>query len=132
MGRSGWAFLIAPMRLKEKTSVSLSLHLVVREYIQCGSLGLEETSHVLDTENVDTLLHELVNEVEVVLQGVLGLLGAGDITTVADDGFNNTAGLLGSVDSKFHLEYCEHSICNSFARPSQAHTFSEAHISMIQ
>lgn len=65
--------------------------------------GLEKTSHIFDTENVDSLLHELVDEVEVVLEGVLRLLGVGEITRVADGSFDDSSSLLGGVDTELHV-----------------------------
>lgn len=129
MGRSGWAFLMAPIRLKEDASVSPSRQFIAEVHIQFGSLGLEETSHVLDTEDVDTLLHELVNEVEVVLESVLGLVGAGNIAAVADDGLDNTTGLLGGVNSEFHLQSYEESTCDLCI---EAHTFSTTVVSIVR
>ena len=68
---------------------------------------LEQPGHILDTENMNTLGDKLVDEVKVVLESVLGLLGVGDITGVADNGFDNTTGLLSSVDTEFHLQRAE-------------------------
>lgn len=64
---------------------------------------LEETGHVLDGEDVDALLDELVDEVEVVLERVFGLLGVGQVTRVADGSLDDSAGLLGSVDTELHV-----------------------------
>lgn len=66
-------------------------------------MGLQETSHVLDTEDVDAFSDELVDEAQVVVESVLGLLGIRNVSAVADDGFANTTGLLRSVDTKLHL-----------------------------
>lgn len=66
-------------------------------------MGLQQTSHVLDTEDVDALSDELVDEAQVVVQSVLGLLGIRDVSAVADDGFANTSSLLRGVDTKLHL-----------------------------
>lgn len=66
-------------------------------------LGLEKTGHVLDAQNVDALVDELIDEVEVVLEGVLCLLRVGNITAVADGGLNDTTSLLRGVDTKAHL-----------------------------
>lgn len=52
---------------------------------------------------MDTFLDQLVNQVEVVVQGVLGLLGVGDVTRVTDSTFNNTTCLLGGVDTELHV-----------------------------
>ncbi len=68
-----------------------------------GSLGLQQTGHVFDTQNVDSFLDQLIDEVEVVFQGILGLCGTGNISAVANDGFTNTAGLLRSIYAKSHL-----------------------------
>jgi hypothetical protein len=53
---------------------------------------------------MDSFLHELCDEVEVILQGVFLLPGTGDVSAVADHGFDNTACFLGSIDTEFHLE----------------------------
>ena len=88
-----------------------------------SSLGLQQTGHVLDGQDVDSLSDELVDKVEVVLQRVFGLLGVGDITGVAHNGLDDTSSLLGSIDSKLHVfnvvERVEHSenvesVFNSF------------------
>lgn len=63
-------------------------------------MRLQETGHVLYTEDMDTLGHKLVHKVEVVLQGVLCLLWVRNIARVANDGLANTAGLLRSIDTK--------------------------------
>jgi hypothetical protein len=68
-----------------------------------SSSGLEQTGHVLDTEDVNALLDELVGEVEVILERVLGLLGVGEITRVANGGLDDTSGLLGGIDTKLHV-----------------------------
>lgn len=68
-----------------------------------SSVRLEQTGHILDTEDVDALLDELGNEVQVVLEGVFGLLGAGDIPAVAHDGLDDTTCLLSSVDTQLHV-----------------------------
>ena len=68
-----------------------------------SSLGLEQTSHILEAKNVDTLLDELLDEVEVVLESVLGLVGARDITAIAHGGLDDTTGLLGGIDTELHL-----------------------------
>ena len=72
-------------------------------HLQPGSLGLEESSHVLDTEDVDALMYELVDEVKVVLERVLRLLGAGDIAAVADDSLTDTTGLLCGIDTELQV-----------------------------
>lgn len=70
---------------------------------QSSSLGLEETGHVLDTEDVDAFLDERVGEVEVVLKSVLSLLGVGNVTRVTDSTLNNTTGLLGGIDTDLQV-----------------------------
>jgi hypothetical protein len=57
--------------------------LAERSNQQCGSLGLEQSSHVLDSEDVDTAVDELLGKVEIVLESVLGLLRVGDISGIA-------------------------------------------------
>ena len=74
-----------------------------REHSHSSSLGLQQTSHVLDAEHVDALSDELIDEVEVVVEGVLGLLGVRDITAVADDGLADTTGLLRGIDTELQL-----------------------------
>lgn len=68
----------------------------------CG-LGLEETSHVFDTENVDSLVDQLLSQVEVVVEGVFGLFGVGNIARVADGSLDNTSGFLGRVDTELQI-----------------------------
>lgn len=47
---------------------------------QLGSLGLEDSSHVLDTQDVNAALDELIDEVKVVLERVLGPSRVRDVT----------------------------------------------------
>lgn len=81
----------------------------VRELLADGtnkdlsSLGLEETSHILNGKNVDALIHKLADKVQVVLKVVLAASGVRDISGVADDGLNDTAGRSDSVNSKTHV-----------------------------
>lgn len=70
---------------------------------QSSSLGLEETGHILDTKNVDTFLDERVGELEVVLKGVLGLLGVGNVTRITDSAFNDTTSLLSGIDTNLQV-----------------------------
>lgn len=70
---------------------------------QSSSLGLEKTGHILDTKDVDTFLDERIGEVEVVLKGVLGLLGVGNVTRVTDSAFNDTTGLLSGIDTNLQV-----------------------------
>ena len=70
---------------------------------QRRGLRLEQASHILDTENVNTLRNELIDKVEVVVEGVLGLLGVGNITAVADDGLADTTGLLRGIDTELQV-----------------------------
>ena len=67
------------------------------------SLRFEQTRHVLDTKDVDAFGNKLVDEVKIVLQGILRLLRVGDIATVAHSSFHDTTSLLGSVNAEFHL-----------------------------
>ena len=75
----------------------------IEENLHSCGFWLEETSHVLDTEYVDTLLDELVDEFEIVLKRIFSLLGVCYVTAIADYGFTNTTSLLRSVDTKFQL-----------------------------
>lgn len=67
-----------------------------------SSLGLENTSHILDTKDVDAELNNLVDEREVVLQVVL-LLGVQHVARVADGALNDTSSLLGRIDTESKL-----------------------------
>jgi hypothetical protein len=67
------------------------------------SLRLEKTGHVLDAEHVDALVHELVDKLQVVLEGVLGLVRVRDVAGVADDGLADTARLLRSIDTELQV-----------------------------
>ena len=49
---------------------------------------------------MNTFRDELVDEVHVVLQRVLGLLGVRDIAAVADDGLDDTTRLLRGIDTE--------------------------------
>ena len=71
--------------------------------LQPSRLRLEKTGHVLDTEDVDALCNKLVDEVEVVLEGVFRLLWIGNITSVADNGLANTTSFLSGVNTKSQL-----------------------------
>jgi hypothetical protein len=97
MGTSGNFLRRAPTRLKRRKRRSISFKFPgrqrlkrerelarKREYAHGSSLGLEETSHVLDGEDMDTAVDELLGEVEVVLERVLRAgLGLGDVAGVA-------------------------------------------------
>lgn len=74
-----------------------------RDNSQGGSVGLQETSHILHTKDMDALFHELVNKLEVILQGVLLLVGACNIAAVTNDSLANTTSLLGGIDAESHL-----------------------------
>ena len=74
-----------------------------RKQLQSRSLRLEKASHIFDTEYVDTLIDELVNEIEIILKSVFRFLRVRNITAVADDCFANTAGLLRSIDAELQL-----------------------------
>ena len=75
----------------------------IRTDLHSSSFGLQKTSHILDTQDVNALIDELLDEVEVILERVLGLLGASDVTTVANNGLDDTSCLLGSVNAEPHL-----------------------------
>lgn len=68
-----------------------------------GCLGFQQASHILDAEDVDTLVDELIDEVEVVLKSVFALLGARNVTAVAYDGLADTTSLLRGVDTELQL-----------------------------
>lgn len=70
---------------------------------ELGSLRLEQTGHVLDTKNVDTLADKLVGQVEVVVEGILGSLGVGNISRVTNGTLDDTTGLLGGVDTELQI-----------------------------
>ena len=92
------------MRLSGRDDVSSRRSsLLVLADLRSSSSGLEETSHILNSEHVNSLLDELVDQVEVVLEGVLGLLGVGEISRVADGSLDDSSGLLGSVDTELHV-----------------------------
>ena len=89
------------MRVDVDWEIGVSLPNCADEHL--GSLGLEQTGHILDTEDMDTLFDELVDEVEVVLQGVLCPLWVCDVTGIADCAFDDTTGLLGCIDTEFEV-----------------------------
>jgi hypothetical protein len=45
----------------------------------------------------------LVYKVEIILEGVLGFVFARDVSAVAHNSFDYATGLLGCVDTEFHL-----------------------------
>ncbi len=67
-----------------------------------SSVGLENTSHILDTKNMNVEVHELVDKFEVVLEVVL-LVGVEHVTAEADGTFNNTTSLVDSLDTNLEL-----------------------------
>jgi hypothetical protein len=67
-----------------------------------SGLGAEDTSHVLDSENVSSHLNDLVGKVEVVLEVVL-LLGVQHVTRVTDGSLNNSSSLLDGADTDSKL-----------------------------
>lgn len=69
---------------------------------ESGSMGLENTSHVLDSKNVDIKLNQLVDEVEVVLKVVL-LVRVEHVTAEANGTLHNTAGLVDGLDADLEL-----------------------------
>jgi len=77
--------------------------LAQRVTVHLGSLRFQQTRHVFDPQHVDPLFDELVDEVQVVLECILGFLGVRDITGVTDGCFNNTARPFRRIDTKPHL-----------------------------
>ena len=53
---------------------------------------------------MDALRHKLVDEVKIVLQCVLGLLGIGDVARVANNSFNDATSLLGCINTEFKTQ----------------------------
>ena len=72
-------------------------------HVQLRRLRLQQACHVLDTEDMNALLHELLHKVEIVLQRVLRLLRRRDVAGVAHDGLADTTSLLGRIDTELHL-----------------------------
>ena len=70
---------------------------------ESGGLGGEEASHILDVEDVDAEVDELTDGLEVVVDGVLGLVGVSAVAGVADGGLNDTAGGTDAVDAESHV-----------------------------
>lgn len=52
---------------------------------------------------MNTFIDKLVDEVEIVLQGVLSFLWTGDITAVADNSLTNTTSFFSCIDTQSHL-----------------------------
>lgn len=67
-----------------------------------GGVGLEDTGHILDTQDVDVESDEPVDKVKVVLEVVL-LLGVEHVTTVADGGLNDATSLVNGLDTNLKL-----------------------------
>lgn len=76
----------------------------MKNTVHLSRLRFEEAGHIFDSKNVNTFLDELTDEVKVILECIFGLFGAGNVTTVANDGFDNTTSLFGGVDTEFHLK----------------------------
>ena len=72
--------------------------------LQGSCLGLEKACHILDAEDVDSLSDELIDEIEVVFQRVLGLRRVSHIAAVADRSLDDTTGLLGGVNTELQLQ----------------------------
>lgn len=71
---------------------------------QFSGFGFQETSHIFHAKDVDTFRYELLDEIEVILQGIFGFLGAGAITAVANYSFNNTPCFFSRIDTETHLK----------------------------
>lgn len=69
---------------------------------ESGSSWLEDTGHILDTENVNAQSNNLIGKIQVVLKVVL-LLWVQHITRVADGTLNDTTGLSDGIDTKSKL-----------------------------
>lgn len=67
-----------------------------------GSVGLENTSHILDTKDINVESDKVVNELEIVFKVIL-LVGVKHVTAVANGTLANTAGLLDSLDTNLEL-----------------------------
>ena len=64
---------------------------------------LEQTSHVLDGENVNTMLDELRREIDVVIQRIFCLLRIAHVTAVAYSSFNNTTSVAYGIYTKHEI-----------------------------
>lgn len=61
-------------------------------------------TYILDRQNVNSTIDQLLRKVQVVLEVVFAvLLGVCDVARVADCSFNDSSGLLGSIDSQSHV-----------------------------
>lgn len=67
-----------------------------------GGVRLEDTSHILDTQNIDVKLDQLVNQVNVVFEVVL-LVGVQHVSRNAHSTLGNTTSLLNSLDTDLEL-----------------------------
>mmetsp|Transcript_25141 Transcript_25141/g.42062 ORF Transcript_25141/g.42062 Transcript_25141/m.42062 type:complete len:238 (-) Transcript_25141:1913-2626(-) len=68
-----------------------------------GSLGFEQARHVLDGKEVNVTRHELSDEVDVVVQVVLGARGIRHVTGVADGGLDHAPGLVHRLDAELEV-----------------------------
>mmetsp|Transcript_42058 Transcript_42058/g.80439 ORF Transcript_42058/g.80439 Transcript_42058/m.80439 type:complete len:782 (-) Transcript_42058:261-2606(-) len=66
-------------------------------------LGLEQPCHVLDGQEVNVARHQLLRKVEVVVDGVLGLVGVGQVAGVADGGLHHAPGLMHRLDTELEI-----------------------------
>jgi hypothetical protein len=71
---------------------------------QSCRLGLEQSGHIFDTKDMNSLGDELIDKIQVVFQSILGFFRVGDVTAVADYSFANATSLLRGIYTEFHLE----------------------------
>ena len=68
-----------------------------------GSPGLQQTSHVLDAENMSSRPDEFISQLEIVSQGVLGLARVRDVSSVGDGGLHHASSVTHSLHSKLNV-----------------------------
>jgi hypothetical protein len=67
-----------------------------------SSLRLEDTSHILDTQDMSSQRHDLVDQAKVVLK-VVFLVGVEHISRVTDSSLNDTTSSLDGLDTNLEL-----------------------------
>lgn len=66
-----------------------------------SSFGFEEIGYIFDIKNVDIFFDECVGEFEVVLKGVFGFFGVGNVIRVIDSVFNDIISFFSGIDINF-------------------------------
>mmetsp|Transcript_5186 Transcript_5186/g.20130 ORF Transcript_5186/g.20130 Transcript_5186/m.20130 type:complete len:237 (-) Transcript_5186:1805-2515(-) len=74
---------------------------------------LQQTSHVLHGEHINTVLNELGREVDIIVQRIFSLLRIAHVTSVANCRFNDAVGVAHGVDAKHEVIFVVERVKNA-------------------